>query len=379
MPSKENLQLSQQEQQRYLRQTQLLSFGESGQLKLKQSKVLIIGVGGLGCPAAQYLTAAGIGEITLVDEDQVSLSNLQRQILFSESDIGKNKAQAAKEKLQTNNSDIKIIAFPHKLNPHNAHQLIKRSDLVLDCTDNFHSRYLINDICAHYNKPWVYASVLGFEGQVALIKPEHSCFRCLYPELAETPNCNQAGVLGVVPGIVGNMQALLAIDYLARINSNGEASKSNKLQLIQGLNSRSINLFKSDDCQLCRGEKTYLDYTSDYQAYEQLIENIPEEQKISWADFEKFPAENTVLIDVRSEEEHLAFNRGGINIPLEELGGNLRIEVGKRHVFYCQSGRRSQLAHIKTLSLESDSISSDKRVYSITEPLLSPVEKLTSP
>lgn len=370
MSSKDNSQLSQQEQQRYLRQTQLPSFGESGQRRLKQSKVLIVGVGGLGCPTAQYLTAAGIGEITLVDGDQVSLSNLQRQILFSEPDIGKNKAQAAKEKLQTNNSDIKIIAFPHKLNPHNAHQLIKRSDLVLDCTDNFHSRYLINDICAHHNKPWVYASVLGFEGQVALIKPEHSCFRCLYPELAETPNCNQAGVLGVVPGIVGNMQALLAIDYLAHISDNDKPSNSNTLQLIQGLNSRSINLFKSDDCELCSGEKNYLDYASDYQDYSQLIDSIPEEQKISWADFEKFPAENTVLIDVRSEAEHLAFNRGGINIPLEELRDSIRFEAGKHYVFYCQSGERSNRAILEVSKLLDHAASNSNTVFSIIGPAL---------
>ncbi|WP_299975959.1 HesA/MoeB/ThiF family protein [uncultured Pseudoteredinibacter sp.] len=372
MSSKDNLQLSQQEQQRYLRQTQLSSFGESGQLRLKQSKILIIGLGGLGCPAAQYLTAAGIGEITLVDEDHVSLSNLQRQILFSEPDIGKNKSQAAKEKLQTNNSDVKIIAFPHKLNPHNAHQLIKRSDLVLDCTDNFHSRYLINDICAHYNKPWVYASVLGFEGQVALIKPEHSCFRCLYPELAETPNCNQAGVLGVVPGIVANMQALLAIDYLAHINANGVSSNSNRLQIIHGLNSRSINLFKSNDCELCSGEKNYLDYASGYQDYEQLIENIPEEQKISWADFEKLPAENTVLIDVRSKAEHLAFNRGGMNIPLEDLSKSLQIETDKNYVFYCQSGQRAAIALLDGRTISEKENLKNNDVYYIHENLSIP-------
>lgn len=371
MSSKDNLQLSQQEQQRYLRQTQLPSFGESGQLRLKQSKVLIIGVGGLGCPAAQYLTAAGIGEITLVDEDQVSLSNLQRQILFSESDIGKNKAQAAKEKLQTNNSDIKIIAFPHKLNPHNAHQLIKRSDLVIDCTDNFHSRYLINDICAHYNKPWVYASVLGFEGQVALINPEHSCFRCLYPELAETPNCNQAGVLGVIPGIVGSMQALLAIDQLANTQISDTSKAANKLQLVQGLNSRSITLAKSQQCKLCSGQKNYLDFRDDYHDPNQGLDLIPGAQKISWADYEKLSAGNTVLIDVRSQAEHLRFNRGGINIPLAQLEDHLIIEEDTQYAFYCESGQRSLSAFASLMQNQTIAKDLVPNIYAITEALKS--------
>lgn len=334
--------LSEQESERYLRQTQLPSFGDEGQKRLKNAKVLIVGLGGLGCPVAQYLTAAGVGEIVLVDGDAVSLSNLHRQILFTETDIGKNKADAAAAKLRANNSDISIKSLKSSLTLDNAHPLIKHCDLVLDCTDNFYSRYLINDICAHHNTPWIYASVLGYEGQLALIEPRHSCFRCLYPELAETPNCNQAGVIGAVPGIIGSMQALLAIDYIAQTRAPFLERERNQLHIVQGVLGRSISLHKSPDCALCTGQKSYRDFSEDYCPSKE--DKLDEQYRISWQDFQALDPEHAVLIDVRTSEEHQRFNIGGSNIPLEELKESLQLLDKNHYVFYCQSGQRSEQA-----------------------------------
>ncbi|GAA6153012.1 HesA/MoeB/ThiF family protein [Pseudoteredinibacter isoporae] len=341
-PSEEHGHLSEREQERYLRQVQLPAFAHEGQRKLKHAKVLIIGLGGLGCPAAQYLAAAGVGEMLLVDNDTVSLGNLQRQILFKENDIGRNKATAAAERLRASNSDITIKSLNTALNPNNAHQLIKHSDLVLDCTDNFYARYLINDICAHYRTPWIYASVLGFEGQVALIQPQRSCFRCLYPELTNTPNCNEAGVVGAMPGIIGNMQALLAINYLAQMRMPALESEHNQLHLIQGISSRSITLRPSPDCELCRGSKNYHDFSADH--FSRHKPELDEEFKISWEGFEKLDPQKTTLIDVRTKDEHQAYNIGGLNFPLEEIKSKFNPEANKHYVFYCQSGQRSDKA-----------------------------------
>ncbi|MBB6523179.1 HesA/MoeB/ThiF family protein [Pseudoteredinibacter isoporae] len=334
--------LNAQEHERYLRQIQLPSFGKDGQQRLKNAKVLIIGLGGLGCPVAQYLAAAGVGELTLVDGDAVSLSNLQRQVLFSERDIAANKARIAAEKLRGANRDIAIKSLEANLNPDNAHQLIKHCDLVLDCTDNFYSRYLINDVCANYNIPWVYASVLGFQGQAALIQPRHSCFRCLYPELAETPNCNEAGVIGAVPGIIGGMQALLAINHLAQTRLPTLETEQNQLHILQGLQTRCITLHKSPDCDICNGRKTYRDFSQDHQGRSTSL--LDSKHIISWEDVQSLDAEKTILIDVRDSDEHKNFNIGGFNIPLEILEETLQPEENTYYLFYCQSGQRSDKA-----------------------------------
>jgi len=347
--SQQTSSLSQQESQRYLRQIQLPSFGVESQLRLKKSRVLVVGIGGLGCPAAQYLAAAGIGELILVDDDVVQLSNLQRQILFSEADINKNKAHAAAARLAACNSDINIQAIDEALSVDNALGLIENSDLILDCTDNFETRYLINDMCAHLNKPWIYASVLGFDGQLALIKPSQSCFRCLYPVLADTADCNQAGVLGVVPGLVASLQALQAINHLTQLEVEVEVeqnhSEPNQLHVIQGSNTRTVRLKKSPACELCNGKKHDLKFIRQLSHSPKIITiALPVINQISWQELQNINDKNIIMIDVREKHEHQTFNLGGLNIPLENLRAKLIPQAGKTYIFYCQSGSRSQRA-----------------------------------
>jgi molybdopterin/thiamine biosynthesis adenylyltransferase/rhodanese-related sulfurtransferase len=204
-------QLTQREQQRYARHLSIPEVGEAGQLKLKRARVLLIGCGGLGSPAALYLAAAGVGSLTLLDFDVVDETNLQRQVLFEEDDIGTPKAQAARARLMKLNSQIGIHAIVGKLSAENAGDLVPQHDIVIDATDNFSARYHIGDACVKYGKPLVHASIYRFDGQVSVFLPGGPCYRCLYPaappkELA--PSCVEAGVLGVLPGVMGTLQAV---------------------------------------------------------------------------------------------------------------------------------------------------------------------------
>ncbi|GHD16943.1 thiazole biosynthesis adenylyltransferase ThiF [Halioglobus japonicus] len=329
------------ERQRYQRHLQLQGFGEAGQQALGASHICIVGLGGLGCPASLYLAAAGVGRLTLVDGDTVSLSNLQRQVLFREADIDRNKAAAAAEQLAQRNSGIAIHAVDSFLDIALAEQLFSDVDLVLDCTDNFHTRYLINDICHALAKPWVYASVLGFSGQLALFTPGEACFRCLFPELSEAPDCNQAGVIGAVPGVMGTLQALEAIKFLGPENTPTD----NSLVSVDGagLKLRQFKLSPDPGCVLCSGRQTYRDRTADYQP--PGIDTSIEE--VAAAAFRQFLEEHhPLLIDVRSYEEHIAGNLGGDHIPLAELAeaADDLLESGKPVLVYCQSGIRSRSA-----------------------------------
>jgi adenylyltransferase/sulfurtransferase len=210
--------LSKEEKQRYSRHIILSEIGLEGQQKLKNSSVLVVGAGGLGCPALQYLAAAGVGKIGIVDFDTVDISNLQRQILFGTKDLGKNKALAAKDRLLENNNLIDIECFTEKIDSKNALEIIKNFDLVLDGSDNFATRYLLNDSCVLLGKPLVYGAIFKFEGQISVFNYQNGpSYRCLFPEQPkadEIPTCSQIGVLGVLPGIVGAMQATEAIKVL---------------------------------------------------------------------------------------------------------------------------------------------------------------------
>ena len=333
--------LSDRERLRYQRHLQLEGFGESAQKTLQESHVCIVGLGGLGCPASLYLAAAGVGRITLIDGDTVSLSNLQRQVLFCEEDLERNKADVAAEQLKARNADIEVTALASFLTVGLAQDVFPNVDIVLDCTDNFHTRYLINDLCHHHKTPWIYASVLGFAGQMALFTPGECCFRCLFPELAETPDCNQAGVLGAVPGNLGTLQALEAIKYLAGINAGADAV----LLSFDGLSltTRQVSLGVSPGCSLCNGSKRYTDFMNDYKnpADTGAVNELPAEELIAF-----IASESPVLVDVRSVDDHQSGNLGGLNIPLEQLAGRLgEIEHEHRVVLvYCQGGKRSRTA-----------------------------------
>lgn len=351
---------SSSEQERYQRHIQLPGFARAGQQRLKQSHVVIIGLGGLGCPAAQYLTAAGTGQLTLVDGDVISLSNLQRQILFSEADIGRPKAEVATERLRQLNSAIQIEYLTEALCLDNAATLIAAADIVIDCTDNFHTRYLINDLCSHFATPWVYSSVLGFAGQLALFEPQHSCFRCLFPTLGEVPDCNQAGVLGVVPGTLGTLQALEAIKYLTGLGAYGNttdavsAKSGNRLQQFSALDLglRSIKLGRSPDCDICNGRSDFRNHIQDYQPQ---CAALPKQYLLAADQLQAYVAQHQPqLIDVRSPQEHAQGNLGGVNIPIEKLTDTDALNADGCYLVYCQSGMRSQRA-VQALLDKTDS------------------------
>lgn len=223
--------------ERYSRQTILNNIGNGGQDKLLASSVLIIGMGGLGCPAAQYLVGAGVGTLGIMDGDTIHISNLHRQTLYHESDIGYSKVLKAKEHLAKMNGDVKLKTYDTFLSNENGPDILSQYDIILDCTDNIPARLMINDICCAIDKPWVYGGVRQFEGQLAVFNYKNGpSYRCLFPEYDEnTPSCMIEGVLGVVPGIVGSYMANEALKILL---STGEPLNG-KVQVFNFLNNES--------------------------------------------------------------------------------------------------------------------------------------------
>jgi len=212
--------LNQEHLERYKRNLLLAGFGPAGQERLLNAGVLLVGAGGLGSPAAFYLAAAGVGRIGLLDSDLVEVSNLQRQILHGTPDLGRLKAESGRDKLIHLNPGLRVEAITRELNEQNAEDLISRYDLVLDCTDNFKTRFILNEACLRLNSPFVYGGVLGYIGQVMFILPGRGpCFRCLYRDEPRggAPDCSAVGVLGAVPGVIGTLQACEAVKYLVGV------------------------------------------------------------------------------------------------------------------------------------------------------------------
>ncbi len=329
---------------RYARHIQLADVGISGQLKLKKSRALIIGLGGLGSPVALYLAAAGIGHLTLVDNDKVELSNLQRQILFKQDNLSENKSKAAANILSALNSEISVVTVDQALSTSNATSLISEADIVLDCTDNFRTRYLINDTCHALNKPWVFASIHQFAGQCSLFSPNTACMRCVFPKAPEnTQNCNAGGVIGVLPGILGTLQASEAIKYLCGLETPLEGS----LLLFDALKLRleKIKLSRQSDCICC--SDLALDATQLAKTYAPLYcESKPTGLELTVQDFfEKSLLATSEILDVREDNERRAFNIGGIHIPLSQLAERaIELPLDKEVICYCQSGIRSSEA-----------------------------------
>jgi adenylyltransferase/sulfurtransferase len=314
---------------RYHCQMVLPGFGESTQERLKKGRVLIVGVGGLGCPSAQYLASAGIGRIGLADDDLVSERNLHRQILFSPDDVGLPKVEVAAGKLRAQNPDIEIIPYKIRVTSSNVMELIRDFDLVIEGTDNFETKYLLNDACVIAGKPLVYGAIYQYEGQMAIwnvLQQDGSFspnYRDVFPdaESAEVPDCSDGGVIPTLAGIVGCMQANEAIKFL----SGSDAVLVGKLWMIdlqQGI-TRAIKLKKSSAVKI-----------------DTLTGTIP---TIDIRDLRNMHAYQ--LIDVRGRGEHEAFNIGGCNIPLDELGNRLEdLAVGGPIICYCSSGKRSVTA-----------------------------------
>src|SRR6266446_1493161 len=250
--------LSNEEILRYSRHLIMPEVGMEGQLKLKNAKVLLIGTGGLGAPLGLYLAAAGIGRLGLVDFDVVDFTNLQRQVTFGSSDVGKPKTEAARERLSSLNTDIQIDTFETKLTSDNALELFKDFDVIVDGTDNFPTRYLVNDACILLGKPNVYGSIFRFEGQATVFgMPGGPCYRCLYPEPPPpglVPSCAEGGVLGVLPGIVGSIQAMETIKLIL---GRGD-SLAGRLLLFDAwrMRFRELKLRKNPDCPVCGNNPT---------------------------------------------------------------------------------------------------------------------------
>ena len=245
--------LSDKHRSRYMRHLSIPEVGDLGQVKLLKSKVLIVGAGGLGCPTALYLAAAGVGTLGIVDHDVVDTSNLQRQILHTEEFVGKNKTDSAKKTLSSLNSDIDVRTYTQRLDAELAATLIAQYDIVVDCTDNFDSRYLINDVAAELGKPVVHGSVYRFEGQVSVFYgKEGPCYRCVYPEAppaALAPPCADAGVLGVLPGTIGLLQATETIKLILNIGKPliGKTIRYDALNT----SFRTLRLAKDPHCKSC--------------------------------------------------------------------------------------------------------------------------------
>ncbi len=217
--------LSDLEFERYRKQLNLPEWRKQQQMRLKESKILVVGAGGLGCGALPFLAAAGVGTITILDADVIELSNLARQVLYKTADVGASKALKAAEALQALNPTIVIKGTVENLSAENASTYIAQYDLIIDCTDNFETRYLINDTCVALEKPFVYGAIHAWEGQFAVFHPEGPSYRSLFPvepSPQEIPSCDELGVLGVLPGIIGLLQAKEAIFYLAGFESSAQ-------------------------------------------------------------------------------------------------------------------------------------------------------------
>ena len=336
---------SEREWLRYTRHLQLPQLGVAGQRRLKNASVLIVGAGGLGSPVSLYLAAAGVGKITIVDGDSVDLTNLQRQIAFAEAQVGQAKAECARERLLSLNNDITVTAITEHFTLSNAEPLVAAADLVLDCTDNFATRYLINDTCVRLKKPWLFASIYQFSGQCALFTPASACFRCLFPDPPQgVADCNDAGVLGVLPGLLGTLQASEAVKYLVGL----PLALENTLLMVETMDVsfNKIQLAKNPTCSVCSQVGASEVDSSHYEFVCNIDSVKPFE--ISLTDFSATRDNaDCLVLDVRSDEERLGFHIGGEHIPLDVLDGQLKqLPKDKTILCYCQTGVRSHKASV---------------------------------
>ncbi len=324
--------LNKEENIRYDRHLRLDEIGLEGQLKIKNSSVLVIGAGGLGCPALQYLAAAGVGKIGIVDGDSISLSNLQRQVLFHTEDIGKHKSEIAAKRLRAINPEIDIVTYNEFLHQDNALDIIKAWDIILDCADNFASRYLVNDSCIILDKPWVFAAIYKFEGQLSVFNWKNSpSYRCLFPEApnaGESPSCSEIGVMGVLPGVMGVWQASEAIKMICNLGQTA----SGKFVQIDLLN----NQFNSFGFQKNPANFEIDSLNNKEYAYSCSI------QTLAIKDY-KAGEKGSLVIDIRTESERKdqpstakAIDPTSIEEKLVELNSYSTIYI------HCQTGKRAQ-------------------------------------
>jgi len=326
---------------RYSRHIILSEIGQKGQDKITQAKVLVVGAGGLGCPILQYLAAAGIGTLGIVDFDIVEESNLQRQILFGMSTLGKNKALAAKERLEDLNPTITITAYPERLTAKNAVSLFNEYDIIVDGTDNFTTRYLINDASLITNKPLVYGAIYKFEGQVSVFNYQSGpSYRCIFPtppKAGSVANCSEVGVLGVLPGIVGSMQANEVLKLVLGLGN----VLSGKLLCYNALTAETLTLtVNKSELEINK----VLDQKDTFQDRQSAFNCDISFNEIS---VEKaLQKKNVQFIDVRETHELPKVDIiNPVQIPLSKLEHHLeKIDAEKEKIIFCQSGIRSKKA-----------------------------------
>lgn len=337
--------LSSDELLRYSRQINLKEIGLSGQEKLKNARVLCVGLGGLGSSLLLHLAAAGIGRLGLVDADSIELSNLQRQILYRLPHVSYSKTASALEQILALNPTIQVDAYYEKLTEKNATQLITQYDIVADCSDNFYTNYLLHDVCFRQKKPYVYASISQFQGYCGLFNgKEGPCLRCVFPTPPAPkliPSCDEGGVLGVVPGILGTIQATEIIKWVLEIGDLLEK----RLLIVDLLKMtfKKIELFQNPDCQLCLHPQP--SHKLIYPSPPQHCLNLASYSITSEDMFRILKDQTVTLIDVRSPEEHEAQNIGGKLLPLSELSARLNeLDPGHTIILYCHSEPRSIVA-----------------------------------
>ena len=334
---------------RYSRHLIMPEVGMEGQQKLKAARVLCIGAGGLGSPLALYLAAAGVGTLGIVDFDVVDYTNLQRQIIHSTADVGRKKLDSAAEKLKAINPFLTIKTFDTRLTSDNALKIFADFDIIADGTDNFPTRYLVNDACVLTGKPNVYGSIFRFEGQASVFATEHGpCYRCLYPEPPPpglVPSCAEGGVLGILPGLVGVMQAT---EVIKLILGKGEPLIG-RLLLVDalGMKFRELKLRKNPDCPVC-GTHPTITKLIDYNEFcgirgeeTPVTSNVPEMQVEELK--QKLDAgEDIFVLDVREPHEYQICNIGGYLIPLGDLPKRVsELDSSREIVAHCRSGVRS--------------------------------------
>ncbi len=344
--------LSNEEILRYSRHVILPEVGIEGQLKLKQAKVLCVGAGGLGSPLSLYLAAAGVGTLGIVDFDVVDVSNLQRQVIHGTSDVGRKKLDSAEETLREINPNVEIHKFETRLTSANALELFREFDIIADGTDNFPTRYLVNDACVLTGKPNVYGSVFRFEGQASVFAAKDGpCYRCLYPEPPPpglVPSCAEGGVLGILPGLIGVIQATETIKLILGI---GEPLIG-RLLLVDSLamRFRELKLRKNADCPVCgpnpsvrelidynefcgvRGEEAAAPTTMTDMTVEELKQRLDR-------------GDDIFLLDVREPHEYQICNLGGHLIPLNDVPRRIgELDSSREIVVHCKMGGRSAKA-----------------------------------
>lgn len=345
--------LTKEEIARYSRHLIIPEVGMEGQERLKASKVLLVGTGGLGSPLAMYLAAAGVGTIGLVDNDVVDASNLQRQVIHTTSNIGVHKVDSATQAIKEINPNVEVVHHKTYLSSENALEIIEPYDLVIDGTDNFPTRYLVNDACVLLGKPNVYGSIFRFEGQLSVFyAKEGPCYRCMFPEPPPpgmVPNCAEGGVFGVIAGSLGTAQATEGIKLLTGIGTPAVG----KLGLYDALDQSwtYVKVNKDPDCPVC-GEDPTVTALIDYEDFCGVPAHDREETEHG-GDMEILPTEyaedwsrreDVVLIDVREPHEYeISRMEGSVLIPKDELAGRLKdLDDSKTYVMQCKSGARSR-------------------------------------